>query len=250
MINLTCIIFYGNHLTVRRYNLRYHTDIIFSRIGYLRAQTYGSIFGRYVRSGELRAPHRNIDTVCCYYTYIAIQSCTGIPAGRLRFVLQANRQHIILTILIQQFRNVAMERIIAKRPKTGFFPIDVHTGFTHGSVKNQRYLFAGRNIEFRTIPANAHIRQSAGTPCLNGCLLLKILCNGNILQIVVAVERSEDSPIVRYADRLPLTVVKLRRYGPGYITFSKFPILLKQKFRTLCLYHSRQEKPATYNQHS
>lgn len=57
-----------------------------------------------------------------------------------------------------------MERVIAERPEAGFLPVDIDTGFAHGSVKNQCSLFAGGNGKGGAIPAYAYIRQSAVRP--------------------------------------------------------------------------------------
>ena len=93
-----------------------------------------------------------------------------------------------------------MERIVAVWPETGFLPIDIHMCLTHGSIENQGCFFLGVCIEVRTIPAYTDVRQSAGTAGFYRGLCLQILCNGYILQVVIPVKRSEDSPIVRNTD--------------------------------------------------
>ena len=120
-----------------------------------------------------------------------------------------------------------MERVIAERPEAGFLPVDIDTGFAHGSVKNQCSLFAGGNGKGGTIPAYAYIRQSARASGLYRSLFFEILRDGYFLQIVVTVERSVNGPIVRHGYRLPLLIVISRVSSSGYISPEELPALFQ-----------------------
>ena len=128
-----------------------------------------------------------------------------------------------------------MERIVTERPETSFFAIHIDTGFTHGAVEEQGYFLVGRGIKTRAIPTGAYIRQSPGTSCFQGCLFLEILCDGNILKVVVHVERTENSPVVRNDDRFPFCVIKLRLTSLFEISFTELPVLLEQRLAALRL---------------
>ena len=100
-----------------------------------------------------------------------------------------------------------MKRVIPERPETSFFPIDIDPSLTHSTIENQSDLLVCRSIKSRTIPTDTHIRQPSGTPGLYGSLFFKVLRNRYLLQIVVAVERTKDGPIMRNGHCFPLTVV-------------------------------------------
>ena len=201
--------------------------MLVSGIGNLRTQTHGSILVRHVRGGKLSAPHRNAYRFGRQQADIPVQPRTGIPARRLRFVLQPHGKRIGFSVLIYIRCDIAMERVIAERPEAGFLPVDIDTGFAHGSVKNQCSLFAGGNGKGGAIPAYAYIRQSARASGLYRSLFFEILRDGYFLQIVVTVERSVNGPIVRHGYRLPLLIVISRMSSSGYISPEELPALFQ-----------------------
>ena len=181
-----------------------------------------------------------MDTFRSNQADIAIQSRPRIPTGGLGSVFQTDSQHIVFTVGIQQTGNIAMKRVIPERPETSFFPIDIDPSLTHSTIENQSDLLVGRSIKSRTIPTDTHIRQPSGTPGLYGSLLFKVLRNRYLLQIVVAVERTKDGPIMRNGHCFPLTVVEICLCCFGNISLGELPVLFQQCFCTLR--HCRQGK--------
>ena len=184
---------------------------------------------------QLCAPYRNMHFPGSHYTHITIKPGSGIPAGRLRFVFQTNSKSIVLTVFIQKRSDIAMERIITERPETGFLPIDVDTGFTHSAIEDKSGLLIGCDIKGCTVPADTHIRKPACAPGLDGSFLLEVLRYRHFLQVVAAVERTEDGPVVRHGYGFPLAVVKLRFHGFRNVAFGEFPVLLKKRLAALRL---------------
>ena len=102
VIDAACILFPGNNFTFRRKNFRLYTDGCFlTGIVYLRLETYGCKILVDVRSCDLRSPYRYMDFVSHNQVYIAIQTCSRIPARRLRTVFQTHGKRIVFTVFIQ-----------------------------------------------------------------------------------------------------------------------------------------------------
>ena len=99
-----------------------------------------------------------------------------------------------------------MKRVVAKCPASHFLAVDLDVRIAHGSVKHQRHtlaLYLG-HIERGAIFTFADIGQTAGTTGFHRFLGLTILFHSHHLQVVAAVERTIDGPIVRNTHILPL----------------------------------------------
>ena len=129
-----------------------------------------------------------------------------------------------------------MKRIVTERPETSFFSVDVDTRFTHGTVKEQCHFFVGRGVKTGTIPSGTYIRKTAGTSGLDGSFLLEVLRYRHFLQIVAAIEGTEDGPVVWNNNRFPFSVIELRLTGLFKISFTEFPVLLQQCLTALRLH--------------
>ena len=129
-----------------------------------------------------------------------------------------------------------MKRIVAERPETSFFSVDVDTRFTHGTVKEQCHFFVGRGVKTGTIPSGTYIRKTAGTSCLQGSFFLKVLCHCYVLEVIVHVEWTKNRPVVWNNNRFPFSVIELRLTGLFKISFTEFPVLLQQCLTALRLH--------------
>ena len=197
-----------------------------------------------MRSSQLSTPYRNMHFISTHYTHIAIKSCARIPTGRLRLILQTYSKGIVFTIFIQKSSDIAMERIITKWPETCFLPIDVYMGFTHCTIKDKCRLLISGSIERSTIPTYSYVRESTCTSGLDRSLLFEVLRYCYFLQVVAAIERTEDGPVVRYSYGFPFAIIKFRLHGFRYFTFCKLPVLLQQCFYTLSFCHQRKKNTA------
>ena len=56
-----------------------------------------------------------------------------------------------------------MKRIVAERPETSFFSVDVDTRFAHCSVEQESDFLVGGNIETGAIPSGSDIWKTSGT---------------------------------------------------------------------------------------
>ena len=75
----------------------------------------------------------------------------------------------------------------------------------------------------QTIPANTHVRQTAGATRLNLYMFIMILADGDLLQVIAAVERTIDSPIVRNTDNLPTAVIITDLLGTNLLALDETP---------------------------
>lgn len=126
-----------------------------------------------------------------------------------------------------------MERIVTEWPEAGFLPIDIDAGFAHGSIKDEVYLFGSIGLEGGAIPPYPHIGQSTRTAGLHRGFFLKVLCHGHLLQIVIAIEGTIDSPIVRHTYYLPFRIIEVGGLGFRNVSFRKPPVLFEQHFGAL-----------------
>ena len=150
------------------------------------AQAHRSIISSHVRRGDLRTPHRHMDALCLHHLHFAVEAGAGIPSARLGFVFKMHSQQVWGAVLTQKLCHIAMKRVVSIRPKDGFVAIHIDLCLTHGSFKNQRDHFARCGGKLASIPAFPHIGQSAGSSRLDCGFFFKILCDGHLLQVVVA----------------------------------------------------------------
>ena len=161
--------------------------------------------------------------------HVAVESGTGIPARRLMLVFQPDGQ-CIGALRLQVGRHVEVERIVAIRPIAHFLSVDPHTGMAHGSVEDKRSRLALPEIgslEFQPVPAGSYERQTAGTSGMLHGFFLSVLRDSQILLVVLHTEGAVDGPVVRYGDRLPFSVVKLRGTETLFICSGKLPPFLE-----------------------
>ena len=101
--------------------------------------------------------------------------------------------------------NVKAECIVAVRPSSGLFAVYQHLRFAHRPVEEQTECPAFGVVQAYDCPVGAfsHPRQTSRTPGFPACGLLAVLHHGNVLQVVRAVERPRNRPVVRNSDFLP-----------------------------------------------
>lgn len=105
-----------------------------------------------------------------------------------------------------------MEGVVAVGPIAGFLPVDIDLGFIHGTVEEQGVTLRGgvgrrgERGDVRGVPRGAHVGETARTPRFERGEGLAVLPDGDVLQVVLAVEWSVDSPVVGDGDQLPRLV--------------------------------------------
>ena len=176
------------------------------------------------------SPRCNRHGIRYFKMHIAVQSCSGIPARRLRHVLQTYGKLILSGFQIA--RNVEPKGIVAVRPVAHFFAIDINARLAHRTVEIKHSLLRSGikigNIDHRAVPAHPDIREGSGTAgffCRHG---FSILHNCNFLQVDSLIKRSVNRPVVRYGHRFPCAVVERNRRGLGHITFCKLPAFFQR----------------------
>ena len=85
--------------------------------------------------------------------------------------------------------------------------VDPHLSLAHGAVKKEGHSLAGSGFKLGAIPAGANVRQTARAPRLERCFGLAVLRHGHRLEVVAAVKRARNRPVVRHSHLLPPTVV-------------------------------------------
>ena len=115
----------------------------------------------------------------------------------MRFILQPDVD--IHTVAVDELRqDVAIEGVVPVGPIDHLFAVHIDIGVTHRTVEHERveavfvHRHAGMIVPF------SHPRQTAASAGLPSRFLLAVLHDDNLLQVVVTVERTADSPIVRY----------------------------------------------------
>ena len=160
---------------------------------------------------DLRRPDehtecRNMNGVGFHQMYVSIQSCTRIPATLLRFVLQ---EHIdIHAVRGDELRqDVTIKGIVSVWPIYDFLAVDIDVRMAHRSVKDQGVELVLFYRHARTIVPFSHPRQTTASTGFPGRFALSVLYDDHFLQVVCAVKRTADRPIVRDRDVLPLRVL-------------------------------------------
>ena len=94
--------------------------------------------------------------------HIAVKPGSGIPTRGFREVFQAHGNRILLA-LFQIGRDIKPKRVVAIRPIPHFFPINIDLCVAHGSIEQDKSLFAGLvlgNVQCIPIPTYSHKRKS------------------------------------------------------------------------------------------
>ena len=189
--------------------------------------------GGHVGRGELRAPDGHVDRLRLHHAHLAVEPCAGIPAARLRPVLETYGQRVLAAVGADEVGDVAMERVVAAGPEDGFAAVHVDAGLAHGSVEHQGAALAGRGAEAASVPAHAHVGKSARAPRLHGGFGLEVLGHSHLLQVVLAVEGPGDGPVVGNGHALPVAVVIRDGSGTGGLAAVEEPVALEQHLGTL-----------------
>ena len=142
--------------------------------------------------------------------YIAIQARAGVPAAGLLSVLQAHG-YLVLP-LAQERRDVHMECVVAVGPVACFLAVDIHLRLAHRTVEEQFHMRStGIRLNSGLVPSRPHVGESARAPGLERGEGLTVLPNGYVLQVVLAVERTVNRPIVGNGYFLPSLVLRGRQ---------------------------------------
>ena len=130
-------------------------------------------------------------------------------------------------------RHIDLERIVAVGPEDSLLAIHKDTGLTHGTIKLQHithrhavgHLPAAHLLlrcdEVSTVPPHPGPGKTTGTSCLPSSHLLAILGHCHLLQVVVTMEGTIDSPVVRNHYLLPFGIIKIHSLCTRHITFHK-----------------------------
>ena len=168
--------------------------------------------------------------------HIAVKTGTRVPARAAWQVFQADFQEIILTVRMQEPCHICVEGVVAQRPLDHEMSVDTDLGLAHRAVEQQGHGIAAltiiRYVKMGTVPALAHVRQAARTSGMRGYAGLEVLRHLHFLQVVAAVKRTGDGPVVRHGHRFP-----------GDAVAAEFP-LRQQGFlpRRVCLAATRRKQ--------
>ncbi len=186
-------------------------DMFAEGVLHARAEVDGRQSVGDVRGGDVRAPHRHVRARRGDEVHVAIEPRTRVPAAALLAVAQADSDDV-RRVGAEIGRDVAVESVVAVGPVAGFLPVHIHLGFTHGTVEEQGVSLPGgvgsrcQWGNLRGVPRRTHIGKPARTTRLQRGECLTVLPDGDVLQVVLAVERSVDGPIVGDGDLLPRLV--------------------------------------------
>ena len=227
-------VFAGHDLSLGRSDFGDHTERLQgAHMEQARLQTYGGKVGSHVRSRNVGTPNRHVDFLSRHHVNVAIQPRARVPSRRLGLVLQAHGEHIVLSVGPDGFGYIAMKGVVAVRPISHLLSVHVDTGIAHRAIEDQAHFLALGHVEATTIPAYAHVGQTAGAAGLQRRLGFLILGDGHVLHVIVSIKRSVDGPVVRNGDALPGPVVIRGLLCPDLFSFNKLPALFEQYFRAL-----------------
>ena len=134
----------------------------------------------YVQRGRLDQPH------------VAVNPSARIPAGRVGWIIQPNRENIFSAWLNKRSQ-VDRPRSIAIGPTANKLPIQPNRRVSHGAIYFERNLFAGiacGNVKMLPVPADPPPGQLAG------------------FARVFLLERPFNAPIMRQVEFAPARIVK------------------------------------------
>ena len=156
--------------------------------------------GRDLRGCDGRAPLADVHGVGFHQPDVAVDAGTGIPAGALVRVVQADGQHVI-TARLDVGRQVEAERRVTVGPATDKLAFAPHRGIGHGAVDIQidtPPLVRRQQVQVLAIPHGTRVIQFAGLPTI---FLLK---------------RTLDRPVVGEVQFSPGGVIEAR-LGVGHV---------------------------------
>ena len=156
------------------------------------------------RSGYVSAPHGNMDAVGVDNMDIAVQTGAGVPARGAFLVLQFHNKLVVPGT--DGAAGIYCEGIVAVGPVCQFLAVNAYACVAHGSVEKKHNRAPCRigNIEGGTVHSLAYEWQTARSSGLYRFLFLAILLHGNSLEVIIAVKRSVNGPVVRNAHVLPV----------------------------------------------
>ena len=158
--------------------------------------------------------------------HVSVEPGAGIPAGRIRKILQPHRQGV--RPRMDSIRNIYIKGVIAVWPEADLAAVYPDVSLAHRTVEQQHRPLAGRDLETAPVPSAAHIGQASGTAGLECGLFLIILGDRHVLEVIFPAERAVDGPVVRDAHILPGGVVIVGGGCLRGISSVELPALIQQ----------------------
>ena len=164
-----------------------------------------------VGGGDVGAPYGYVGALRGDEVHVAVEPCARVPTAALLAVAEADSDEVG-RVGVEVGRDVAVESVVAVWPIAGFLSVDIDLGFAHGTIEEQGVTLRsgvgrrGERGDVRGVPRGAHVGETARTPRFERGEGLAVLPDGDVLQVVLAVEWSVDSPVVGDGDQLPRLV--------------------------------------------
>jgi len=192
--------------------------VSFGQPGYLRSDRNCSFAGAHVWSAHINPPYRHMHGIGFYQPHFAVETCAGIPAGRLFAVLKFHSDGI--RTVCKRIGNIEMKGVVAVGPFACKSTVHIHAGFTHGAVEEECPVPARQLVHMQTalVTPLPHPGQPSATACLFACFGLAVLHHCYGLEVVGPVEGPVNRPVVGDADFLfavkdPIAQKSLRPLG-------------------------------------
>ena len=93
--------------------------------------------------------------------------------------------------------DVTIESVVSVGPIYHLFVVDIDVGVAHRAIEDEGVELVSIDFDARAVVAFSHPRESTAAPGFPGRLVLSVLYDDDFLEVVLAVKRSADCPVVR-----------------------------------------------------
>ena len=186
---------------------------------------------------DLCAPERDVDGGGDGEVHVAVEPCARVPAAALVLVLQADSKRVACAGT-NVWGDVEGKRVVAIGPVADLLAVDVDAGVAHRAIEAEEDTAITevlRDVQAAAVPANPYEGKATGTTSMLHSFLLTILCDSQVLLVVLKAKGPVDRPVVGDGDTAPLAVVVVGGGEGSLVLAGEAPPLLEEELRALGL---------------
>ena len=203
----------------------------------LRLYGYVGLVSADRRRLDARAPERDVGGGGDGEVHVAVEPCARVPAAALVLVLQTDGERVACAGT-NVWGDIEGKRVVAIGPVADLLAVDVDAGVAHRTIEAEEDTTITEvlgDVQAAAVPASPYEGKATGTTSMLHSFLLTILCDSQMLLVVLKAKGPVDRPVVGDGDTAPLAVIVVGGGEGSLVLAGEAPPLLEEELRALGL---------------